>query len=259
MADDGTGVLAGRTAIVTGSGHGIGRAYAHRLAAAGAAVVVAELDQASGQVVAEEIRAAGGDALAVPTDVADEDSVAAMVEAATDRFESLDILVNNAAIFATIPISRAGVLDIPVDEWDLVMRVNLRGTWLPTRAVIPVMAAKGYGKIINVSSDTAFKATAGRSHYVASKAGVAGFTRTVAREVGKDGIRVNCIAPGKTLSVDDPDDQSRAAHETVAQTQALPGVLGPEAMTGAVLFFASPDSDAITGQTLLVNGGAAMH
>lgn len=259
MTDRGVRGLEGRSAIVTGAGNGLGRAYALRLAEAGAAVVVAELAAARGEAVAEEIRAAGGQAIAVATDVADEASVAAMVEVATATFPTLDILVNNAAIFASIPISRAGVLDLSVEEWDLVMNVNLKGTWLPCRAVIPVMAANGYGKIVNISSDTVFKATAGRSHYVASKAGIVGFTRTVAQEVGRDGIRVNCVAPGKTLSVDDPDASTVAAHANVAATQAIPGVLSPDDMTGAVVFLCSPSSDAITGQTLLVNAGASMH
>ena len=259
MTDHPKRALSGRVAIVTGGGNGLGRAYALRVAEAGAGVVVAELDAERGERVAGEIRAAGGEAIGVGTDVADEASVTAMVGAARDRFGRIDILVNNAAIFATIPISRAGVLDISVAEWDLVMNVNLKGTWLPCRAVIPVMAEQGYGKIVNISSDTAFKATAGRSHYVASKAGSVGFTRTVALEVGRDGIRVNCVAPGKTLSVEDADEGVLAAHTAVASTQALPGVLGPDDMCGAVVFLCSPESDAITGQTLLVNAGATMH
>lgn len=252
-------LLAGRTAIVTGGGNGIGRAYAHRLAAAGANVVVAELDGAAGGRVAEEITAEGGTAVATPTDVADEASTLEMARIAIEAYGGIDILVNNAAVFATIPISRAGFEDISVDEWDLVMKVNLRGTWLPCRAVVPTMREQGYGKIINISSDTAFKPTPGRSHYVASKAGIAGFTRTLATELGPDGIRVNCIAPGKTLSVEDADEEVLAAHERAAATQVLPGVMRAEDMTGPVLFLAGPDSDFITGQTLLVNGGATMH
>lgn len=255
----GIGQLTGRTAIVTGGGHGIGRAYVHRLSAAGANVVIAEVDSDAGDQVAQEILAEGREAIAITTDVADEASTQRLAEAALERFGCIDVLVNNAAVFATIPISRAGFEDIQVDEWDLVMRVNLRGTWLPCRAVAPAMREQGYGKIVNISSDTAHKPTPGRSHYVASKAGVEGLTRTLATELGTHGIRVNCVAPGKTLSVDDADADTVAAHERVAETQVLPGVMRAKDLTGAVLFLAGPDSDFITGQTLLVNGGATMH
>jgi 3-oxoacyl-[acyl-carrier protein] reductase len=251
--------LADRTAIVTGGGHGIGAAYVRRFADAGARVVVAELDGAAGEQVASEVRGRGQEAIAVTTDVADEESTRELARRTLEVFDRIDILVNNAAVFATIPISRAGFEDISIDEWDLVMRVNLRGTWLPCRAVAPAMRQQGYGKIVNISSDTAFKPTPGRSHYVASKAGIGGLTRTLATELGPDGIRVNCIAPGKTLSAEDADEATLRAHQTVAASQVLPGVMRSEDMTGAVLFLAGPDSDFITGQTLLVNGGATMH
>src|SRR6266853_2109058 len=152
------GRLAGRVAIVTGGGHGIGRAYALGLAGEGA-------------------------------------NVEAMAARAVEAFGRIDILVNNAAIFATVPMSRSPFDEIEIEEWDRMMAVNLRGTWLASRAVVTHMRKRGYGKIINISSGTALKGSASRIHYVTSKAGVLGFTRTLARELGKDGICVNCVAP----------------------------------------------------------------
>ena len=251
--------LAGRVAVVTGGGHGIGRAYALRLAAEGAAVVVAELDGAAAKQTAELIQDAGGQALAVQTDVSDADSLAAMVDATSAEYGRIDILVNNAAVFASIPISRSHFDQIDPAEWDLVLRVNLTGTWLACRAVVPVMRRGGYGKIINIGSDTAFKGVRGRSHYVATKAAIVGLTRVLAHELGQDGIRVNCLAPGSTLSEETVDDELLETKRLKAQAQALPGVLTPEDMAGSLVFLASPDSDAVTGQSLLVNAGAAVH
>lgn len=253
------GPLADRVAVVTGGGHGIGRAYARRLAEDGAAVVVAEIDADAGKQTAEQIVDAGGRALAVATDVSDAGSLAAMVDAATAEFGGIDILVNNAAVFASIPISRSMFDEIDPAEWDLVLRVNLTGTWLACRAVVPVMRRAGYGKIINISSDTAFKGVRGRAHYVATKAGVVGLTRVLAHELGADGIRVNCLAPGSTLSEESVDDELLETKRRKAQAQALPDVLTPEDMVGTLCFLASPDSDSVTGQTLLVNKGAAVH
>lgn len=254
-----TGPLTDRVAVVTGAGHGIGRAYARRLAEDGAAVVVAEIDADAGKQTAEQIVGDGGRALAVPTDVSDADSLAAMVDAATGELGRIDILVNNAAIFASIPISRAPFDEIDPAEWELVLRVNLTGTWLACRAVVPVMRRAGYGKIINISSDTAFKGVRGRAHYVATKAGVVGLTRVLAHELGADGIRVNCLAPGSTLSEESVDDELLETKRLKSQAQAVPGVLTPDDMVGTLSFLASPASDSVTGQTLLVNKGAAVH
>ncbi|TMH21585.1 MAG: SDR family NAD(P)-dependent oxidoreductase, partial [Betaproteobacteria bacterium] len=193
--------LDGRVAIVTGGGHGIGKAYARRLADEGAAVVIAELDAPAGERVAAEV---GG--LAVRTDVSEEASVAEMARRTLERYGRIDILVNNAAIFATVPMSRAPFDEIDPAEWDRMMAVNLRGAWLASRAVIPQMRKQRYGKIINISSSTAIKGSASRIHYVTSKAGIIGFTKTLAMEVGKDNICVNCIAPGSTLSEENADD-----------------------------------------------------
>jgi len=246
--------LEGRVAIVTGGGHGIGKAYARRLAEEGAAVVIAELDAAAAERVAAAV---GG--LAVRTDVAEEASAAEMARRAVERYGRIDVLVNNAAIFATVPMSRAPFDQIDPAEWDRMMAVNLRGTWLACRAVIPQMRKQRYGKIINISSGTALKGSASRIHYVTSKAGIIGFTRTLALEVGKDNICVNCIAPGSTLSEENPDEGIVKYRQAAASTRALQRMQKPEDLVGAVAFFASADSDFITGQTLVVDGGAHMH
>jgi 3-oxoacyl-[acyl-carrier protein] reductase len=246
--------LEGRVAIVTGAGHGLGKAYARRLAAEGAAVVIAELDAAAGERVAAEI---GG--LAVRTDVADEASCQEMARRAVARYGRIDVLVNNAAIFATIPMSRAPFDQVEPAEWDRMMAVNLRGPWLACRAVIPQMRKQRYGKIINISSGTALKGAATRIHYVTSKAGIIGFTRTLAMEVGKDNICVNCIAPGSTLSEENADEALIKYRQSAASSRALQRMQRPEDLVGAVAFFASSDSDFITGQTLVVDGGAHMH
>jgi 3-oxoacyl-[acyl-carrier protein] reductase len=249
-----TNRLQDRVAIVTGGGHGIGRAYAKRLAEEGAKVLVAELDGPAGERVAAEV---GG--VAVRTDVADENSAKEMARRAVERFGRIDILINNAAIFATIPMSRAPFDQIDPEEWDRMMAVNLRGTWFACRAVMPQMRKQQYGKIVNISSGTALKGVGSRIHYVTSKAGILGFTRTLAMEVGKDNICVNCIAPGSTLSEENADESIVKYRQAAASTRALQRMQTPEDLVGAVAFFASADSDFVTGQTLVVDGGACMH
>ncbi|HEY6862852.1 MAG TPA: 3-oxoacyl-ACP reductase family protein [Burkholderiales bacterium] len=251
--------LEGRVAIVTGAGHGIGKAYALRLAEEGAKVVIAEIDAAAARAVAAELGAAGRQALAVATDVSDRASVEEMARRAVESFGRIDVLVNNAAIFATVPMSRAPFDQIDPAEWDRMMAVNLRGTWLASCAVIPQMRRQRYGKIINISSGTALKGSASRIHYVTSKAGILGFTRTLAREVGGDNICVNCVAPGSTLSEENPDEGVLKMRGAAAADRALRRVQKPEDLVGAVAFFASSDSDFVTGQTLVVDGGSCMH
>ncbi len=253
------GRLEGRVAIVTGGGHGIGKAYAGRLAAEGAKIVIAEIDERAALAVAQELNAAGHEALGLGTDVSDPASVEKMATEAVLRFGRIDILVNNAAIFATIPMSRSPFDKIGIDEWDRMMSVNLKGTWLASCAVIPQMRSQGYGKIINISSGTALKGSPSRIHYVTSKAGILGFTKTLANEVGKDNICVNCVAPGSTLSEEDPDEDIIKMRNQAASSRALKRVQSPEDLTGAIVFFASADSDFITGQTLVVDGGSCLH
>jgi 3-oxoacyl-[acyl-carrier protein] reductase len=247
-----------RVAIVTGGGKGIGMHYSRGLAAAGAAVVIAEIDAAAAESTAAELRAAGHRAMECPTDVSDEASVAAMVARTLDTFGKVDVLVNNAAIFASVSFSRGPHDQIGVEEWDRMFAVNVRGVWLCCKAVIPHMRAQGYGKIVNISSGTAWKGSPNMLHYVTSKAAVAGMTRALAREVGTQGICVNSVAPGYTESETlapsvTPAQQERALRERIIQRAEV-----PEDLVGAVVFLASPASDFITGQTIHVDGGSVL-
>jgi 3-oxoacyl-[acyl-carrier protein] reductase len=251
--------LDGRVSIVTGGGHGIGKVYCEGLAAEGSAVVVAEIDGDAAERVAADLRAAGATAIELATDVADEHSTQRMAEQTLSAFGRIDILVNNAAVFATIPISRVPLEQISVAEWDLVMSVNLRGIFLACKAVLPAMRERSYGKIINISSGTALSGSPTRIHYTTSKGGVLSFTRTLAREVGPSGIRVNAIAPGSTLSEENPTEDVLRLRNAPVRDRALPRVQLPADLVGAVVFLASADSDFITGQTLVVDGGATMH
>jgi 3-oxoacyl-[acyl-carrier protein] reductase len=253
------GRLDGRVAVVTGGGHGIGKTYCEGLAAEGARVVVAEIDETAAMRTADALKQAGHEALAVPTDVADEVSAQRMAEIALEQFGRVDVLVNNAAVFATIPISRVPIEDISGEEWDRVMAVNLRGLFLACRAVLPAMKARGYGRIVNISSGTVFEGSATRIHYVTSKAGVLGFTRSLAREVGAYGITVNAIAPGSTLSEEQPTEDVLRMRAAGAWQRAIKRVQVPSDLIGALLFFASDESSFVTGQTLVVDGGAVMH
>ncbi|HWP57983.1 MAG TPA: 3-oxoacyl-ACP reductase family protein [Candidatus Acidoferrales bacterium] len=251
--------LTDKVVIVTGGGHGIGKAYCLAFARSGARVVVADIDQlAARQVGAEINRLEGAGSLALRTDVADEESAQEMAQATLDRFGRIDVLVNNAAIFATIPINRGGIESIDPEEWDRVMAVNLKGLFFCARAVLPAMRAQKSGKIINISSGTALTGSPGRIHYVTSKAGVIGFTRTLAREVGDDNICVNAIAPGSTLSEENPTEEIIKMRQARVHDRALKRVQMPDDLVGTVLFLASPLSDFITGQTICVDGGVAM-
>ncbi len=223
-------------------------------AGVGSRVVIADIDGAAAADAAHEI--GGTDALAIQVDVADERSVAKMVAAVVDRFGGADVLVNNAAVYATVPIRRAPLEALTVAEWDQVMAVNLRGSFLCARAVAASMKARGGGRIINISSGTALNGT-GALHYAASKAGVIGFTRTLARELGPHGITVNAVAPGATLT-DATSPEDRRRHAASVATRAIPRVETPHDIVGAVLFLASPAAAFITGQTLVVDGGRAM-
>ena len=180
-----------------------------------------------------------------------------MAAAAAERFGGVDVLVNNAAVFATVPLTRVPIERLPIEEWDLVMAVNLRGPFLCTRALAPQMRARGGGRIVNISSGTAFHG-GGWPHYVASKAGLIGLTRALARELGRDGITVNAVAPGATPTEATTDEERRRQETTVA-ARALARVQTPDDIVGAVLFLASPAAAFITGQTLVVDGGRVMH
>ena len=245
--------LAGRVAIVTGGGQGLGRAYALALAAEGARLVIAERNEARGAAVAAEIGAAGGDACAVATDVADEASTQAMAAAALSRWGQIDILVNNAAIFSTITMRPFD--QIPVADWDALMAVNVRGVWLCCKAVAPAMRRQRSGKIINIASVVFDLGRANYLHYVASKGAVIGMTRGLATELGDDGINVNAISPSSTQTEIPRETVTREGAVAFAQQQTLKRVQAPADLVGTVIFLASSDSDFITGQTINVDGG----
>ena len=186
--------------IVTGGAHGIGRAYCEGLAGEGARVVVADIDGNGADAVAAALGEAGHDALAVAADVSQPESTDNMAQAAMERFGRIDGLVNNAAIYQRPAVTRGPFEEIPLDEWDRLMAVNLRGVFLSCRAVVPHMKEQGSGKIVNISSGTVFNGSAQMLHYVTSKAGVIGLTRALARELGDYNINVNAVAPASPLA-----------------------------------------------------------
>ena len=245
-----------RTIIVTGAAQGIGAAYAKSLAAEGARVALC--DVASPESCVQEIRAAGGRAIGAVCDVTDAGSVAGFVQQATHAFGPVAGLVNNAAVFASL--TPKAFEDITSEEFDRVLRVNVRGTFECIRAVLPGMRAQGYGKIVNIASGTVFKGTPGLLHYTASKGAIIALTRVVAREAGPDGIRVNCLAPGFTLSegIANASETETINRMTVA-SRCLARDQMPEDLTGTVGFLLSAESDFMTGQTVVVDGGSVMH
>jgi 3-oxoacyl-[acyl-carrier protein] reductase len=249
--------LTGRVVIITGGGKGIGKIYAQEFARAGARVLAADIDGAAAHAVAKEICAAGGDAVGTETDISDADSTRAMAETARTHFGGIEVLVNNASLMSALP--RRSWLEIPVDEWDRVMAVNLRGMFLACRAVFPAMREHGRGKIVNISSSRVWEGVPNRLHYTTSKAGVIGFTRALAREVGEFGITVNAVTPGLTLS--DTQVSSSSSNHLAARSQgrALDRPQIPDDLVGAVMFLSCAASDFMTGQTINVDGGKAMH
>ena len=246
--------LTDRVAIVTGAAQGIGAAYARGLAEEGAAVAVVDIIDPTG--VAKEIVDRDGKALPLVVDVSDEGQTRAMVKKVADTFGRIDILVNNAAVYGMIV--RKPFEEISVEEWDKVMAVNVRGIFLCVKAVAPYMRTQRRGKIINVTSSTFFKGNAQFLHYVSSKGAVVAMTRSLARELGNYDINVNAIAPGQTMS----EANLKRGEQTDArsiQTRLLKRRLIPEDLVGTVIYLSSSDSDMMTGQVLLVDGGTAFH
>ena len=246
-----------RTVIVTGAAHGLGRAYAIACAAQGANVTVADRDLPAAESVAASIRETGGQSLAIRTDVADAGSVTAMVEATAEQFGGIDGLVNNAAMQAVVPMSRVSFEDIPDEEWDRIFSINVKGAWHCCKAAIPYLRHSPGGSIVNVSSNVSLIGSPTRVHYVASKSAIIGLTRTLAREVGPDLIRVNAIAPGSVLSEEEPAPRVVQMHQRFAQNQAIPHVLEPADLVGTILFLLSNASRYLTGQTIVVDAGTA--
>ena len=250
-----TGSLAGKVAIVTGGARGIGRAYAEALVGEGAAVLIADMLEAEGEETATAIRAGSGRAIFQRVDVADPASTETMAAKAVAVFGGIDILVNNAAMFASL---KGGPLtDLSVERWDTTMAVNVKGAWLCIKAVVPHLRARGGGAIVNQSSISAFGMPF-MLDYTASKAAVIGLTKSVASELGRDNIRVNCIAPGGTATEGYSEilgGNMAMAEERAKATQLIAEQMKPDAMVGTLLHLVSDGSRFVTGQTLVVDGG----
>lgn len=246
------GRLNGKTAVITGAGRGIGAVMAKRMAEEGANVVVTDVLDTADTVAT--IKNAGGNAIGLNVNVTSDEDLAAMVDATVKEFGSLDILVNNASIFAAL--QPKPFMQIDNDEFDKVMTVNARGVHQATKAVVPTMIEAGGGKIVNIASGTFYYGPPGLSHYTASKGAVIALTRGYARELGDKNIQINAIAPGLTESESIKGhtgfDMARAP--TVA-SRSIKREMVPEDLLGSLIFLITPDSDFMTGQTLNVDGG----
>jgi NAD(P)-dependent dehydrogenase (short-subunit alcohol dehydrogenase family) len=236
--------LDGRVAIVTGGAQGIGAAIAAGLEAEGATVVVADLSPPEGGIRA---------------DVSSEEDVAAMVDETVSRHGRIDVLVNNAGLYASLEMR--AFTEIPLEEWRQVMDVNVASMFLTCRAVVPVMREQGGGKIVNISSGTPFRGVPFLLHYVTSKGAIVALTRSLAKELGKDSIHVNCVAPGFTMSdgVKSHPEVVEALRDVSIAARTIQRDQVPEDVVGAVVFLCTPAADFITGQTLVIDGGQFFH
>jgi 3-oxoacyl-[acyl-carrier protein] reductase len=247
------GALADRVALVTGAGRNIGRAAALGLARAGASVVVADLRGELAREVAAEIEALGGHALAVRVDIGDAASIEAMVAESAARFGRIDALVNNAAKFTELTYKPFD--QIPQAEWDAVLRVNVTGTFQVIRAVVPHMRRNRWGRIVNVSSGTYRMGRPLFLHYVSSKASIMGMSRSLARELGPDGITVNTVLPGVVFTDLQKSRLPEDYQRMILGMQCVPEPLEPDALAGPIVFLCSEASRFVTGQELAVDGG----
>jgi NAD(P)-dependent dehydrogenase (short-subunit alcohol dehydrogenase family) len=248
-----SGSLEGKVALVTGAAQGIGNAIAGGLAAEGARIVVADLSRA------EEAADAFDGGVGLTVDVADESQVARMAEEAVERCGGIDILVNNAGLYASLQMRP--FMEIPVDEWRQVMDVNVLSMFLTCRAVVPHMRAQGGGRIVNISSGTPFRGVPFLLHYVTSKGAIVAFTRSLAKELGRDDVLVNCVAPGFTMSdgVREHPEVIEALREVSVSARTLQRDQEPEDVVGAVVFLCGPGATFVTGQTIVIDGGQYFH
>jgi NAD(P)-dependent dehydrogenase (short-subunit alcohol dehydrogenase family) len=248
-----SGSVEGKVAVVTGAAQGIGNAIAKGLAAEGARIVVADLNHA------EEAAAEFDDGIGIAVDVADEAQVERMAEEVIDRCGRIDILVNNAGLYASLAMRP--FTEIPVDEWRQVMDVNLLSMFLTTRAVVPRMREQGGGRIVNISSGTPFRGVPFLLHYVTSKGAIVALTRALAKELGRDDVLVNCVAPGFTMSegVRQHPEVIEALRDVSVSARTLQRDQEPEDVVGAVVFLCGPGSSFVTGQTIVIDGGQYFH
>jgi 3-oxoacyl-[acyl-carrier protein] reductase len=246
--------LEDKIAIITGAAHGLGKAYARRFAEEGAKVVVADIDAPAGEAAAAQI-----DGWARTTDTADWDSVQGLMRETSDRFGRIDILLNNAAVYERAHIWHGLLEDVPLEEWDRLMAVNLRGVFLCCKAAIPIMKQQRAGKILTVASSTFFSGLGDIPHYTASKGGVVGLTRVLAKQLGPWGINVNCFTPGSTLTEEEITDEVMAFRRQGAARRSLGRIERPEDVVGTALFLASADSDFLSGSTIVVDGGGVIY
>lgn len=250
------GRLEGRVAIVTGGARGIGAAYCKALADEGAMVVVGDIVDSEGTVGV--VKQAGGNAFGVHCDVTNPGQIRDMIAETVATYGKLDILVNNAALFGELKLKP--FYEIDEAEWDRMMEINTRGQFSCVKAAVPEMRKNGYGKIVNIASTTVHNGVPLMLHYVASKGAVIAFTRALAREVGDFGITVNALAPGLTISEKVADDDQWTLHRPRnMERRAIKREQIPEDLVGTLIFLCSPDSDFVTGQTVVTDGGSAMH
>ncbi len=249
------GQLEGKVAIVTGAARGLGRAYAETLAAEGASVLACDVNACDETVAA--IASAGGAAVSGTVDIADMAGCTAMAEQAVAAFGGIDILINNAALYGTLQGARFEQL--PEEQWDAVMNVNIKGVWQATKAVVAPMRERGGGSIINISSLAAVYGLPYGLDYVASKAAVIGMTRGMARELGSDNIRVNAVAPSAVMTEGTREffgEKFDKAKQVIAKGQLIQRNLQADDLTGTIVYLASDSSAFVTGQTHMVDGGS---
>lgn len=251
--------LTGKTIIISGAAHGIGRAYSEKLASEGANVALLDIDAKRNQEVATGILQSGGKALAIETDVRDFAAFKRAADRTAKEFGAVNGLVNNAGMLNVIPITRCNFEDIPDAEWDESFRLNTKAAWYGCKAALPHLKAAGGGSIVNIASSTVFRGVPTRAHYVASKSALIGFGRTLAKELGAHWIRVNTVCPGSTLSEEEPDEETIAMREAPVKVRCLQRVERPADLVGTIAFLMSDDSAFMTGQTLLVDGGSAFN
>jgi 3-oxoacyl-[acyl-carrier protein] reductase len=244
-----------RVVIITGAAQGIGRVFAHAFAAYGAVVVVADLNIAKARTVAGEIQARGGRAQAAEVDVGDHASLESMARNVFDAHGRIDVLVNNAGIFSTLDMRP--FWEIPLEEWDQVIHVNITGVMYACRAVVPYMRRAGWGRIINMSSASVLLGRPNYTHYTTSKSSLIGMTRSMARELGHDSITVNAVMPGAVQTEIPRATVTPAQREAIVARQSVPRAQVPQDLVGAVLFLASEGSRFMTGQVMNLDGGAA--